>query len=99
MMKATCGTWPYLPSWAFESNSRFWFHKCCLSIFLILIGSQNILVFSTYLYFVGIWLPTRLHQSNRAHSTTCRDVIICKYQIPSSIICCNLQKMNTYTQW
>ena len=69
VMNATCGTWHYLPSWAFVSNSTFngapvaqtlvsnvnhcplvcwfWLHRCCLPIFLMLIGSQIVIVFST----------------------------------------------------
>ena len=81
IMNATSGTWPYLPSWAFVSNSScccskfslfnvdhclplvlsrfdlcpsvcwFWQHKCCLPTFFILIGSQILIVLSTYFIF------------------------------------------------
>ena len=84
LMNGTCGTGPYLPSWAFVSNSSFngapvvqtlvsnvnhclpfvlcltlslfdlcpsvcwfWLHRCCRPIFLMLIGSQIVIVFST----------------------------------------------------
>jgi hypothetical protein len=51
------------------------------------------------LYFVGIWLIIRLHQSNQTHSTTCQAFLICKYQIPSIFPCCDLQNMNMLIQW
>ena len=82
VMNATCGTWHYLPSWAFVSNSTFngapvaqtlvsnvnhclpfvfslflselcpsvcwfWLHRCFPPTFLVLIGSQIVIVFST----------------------------------------------------
>ena len=82
IINATCGTRPYVSSWAFVSNSSFngahvaqtlvsnedhylafvlslslfdlcpsvywfWLHRCCLPTFLMLIGSQIVIVFST----------------------------------------------------
>jgi len=83
MMNAHCGTWPYLPYWDFVSKSSF----------------NGVPVVVRILYFVGICILHRLHQSNQAHSTTCQDSLICKYQIPSCIPCCNLQNMNMLSQW
>jgi hypothetical protein len=51
------------------------------------------------LYFVGLWIIIRLHQSKQTHSTTCQALLLCKYQIPSSFPCCCLQNMNKLSQW
>jgi len=64
-----------------------------------LLGLKLSLYLVRILYFVVIWIPIRLHQSNQAHSTTWQDLLICKYQIPSSIPCCNLQNINMFSQW
>jgi hypothetical protein len=41
----------------------------------------------------------RLHRSNQEHSTACLTFMICKYQDPYFIPCCNLQSMNMYVHW
>jgi len=51
------------------------------------------------LYFVVKWIRIILHQSKQTHSTTCQAFFVCKYQIPSSFPCCNLQYMNMSRQW
>jgi hypothetical protein len=50
------------------------------------------------LYFVVTSIPIRLHQSNQAHSTTCLAFIVCKYQVPYFIPCCDLQNMKMHVQ-
>ena len=40
-----------IPHYLCPSVYWFWLHKCCLPSFLILIGSQIVLVFSTYFIF------------------------------------------------
>ena len=65
---------------------------------LWLLGLTLSLYLVRILYFVVVWIIIRLHQSNLAHSTTCQNLLICKYRIPSSFQCCNLQHMSMLIQ-
>ena len=66
---------------------------------LCLLGLKLSLYLVRILYFVVVWILIRLQQSNQVHSTTCQDLLSCKYQIPSNFPCCNLQNMNMLIQW
>jgi len=68
-----------------------------LSLYLLCLKLSLYLV--RILYFVVVWLITRLHQSKQAYSTTCKALLLCKYQIPSNIPCCNLQNINMFSLW
>ena len=61
------------------------------------------LIFTYYLvgilYFVNIWITTRLHQSNQAYWMACLAFIIWTYQVPYCIPCCNLQSMIMHVQY
>ena len=66
---------------------------------LALFGLKLSLYLVHILYFVVICMIIILHQSKKAHSTTCQDLLLCKYQIISNFPCCNLQSMNMFSQW
>ena len=107
MMNATCRTWPYLLSGTFVFSSLSL--SLSLTFVLRYIGSGNTIVvfrlslfllsckLSLYLvrilYFVVICILIRLHQSKKAHSTTWKALLLCKYEIISIFLCCNLQNM------
>jgi hypothetical protein len=78
---------------------RLWVHRGFFPAFLILIGSQIVIVFSTYFIFVVLWIIIRLHQSKQAHSIPWQALLICKYQIISIFPCWNLQSINMFSQW
>jgi hypothetical protein len=64
-----------------------------------LLGLKFSLYLVRILYFVVICIIIRLHQSKKAHSTTCQVLLICKYEILSIFPCCNFQNMNMFSQW
>lgn len=65
-----------------------------LRLSLCLLGLKLSLYVVLILYFEVTCILIRLQQSNRANSTTWRDLLLCKYQYPSSIQSRNLQNMN-----
>ena len=72
----------------------FWLHKCCLPTFLMLIGSQIVIVFSTGVIFCSYLYSnqfTSIHeQLDKPYLSVC---------IKLFFPCCNLQSMNIFNWW